>query len=168
MEGSLDTARRFARALDAQDYDTVATCLSSTCEYAIRDKIARGRSAIIASYREAASWAASTLESARYENDVRSESGAVVITFFDHLAHRGNTLTHRCEQRLEFDDAGQICRIVHVDLAGEREALEAFLEHLGISGCLTSAWSRRAHALVRSCRSGPPLKPRVGPTENSE
>ena len=136
MEGSLDTARRFARALDAEDYDTAAACLSSTCEYTIRDWIARGRSAIIASYGEAGGWAASTLESARYENDVRSEPGAVVITFFDHLAHRGNTLTHRCEQRLEFDEAGQICRIVHIDLAGEREALETFLDNLGITrGC---------------------------------
>jgi hypothetical protein len=56
-----------------------------------------------------------------------------VITFLDHLAHHGHTLTHRCEQHLEFDEVGRICRIVHVDLPGEREALAAFFKTLGIT-----------------------------------
>ena len=133
MGGSLDTARRFARALDAEDYDRVAACLSPTCGYSIRDRIVRGGPAIIAIYKEAGTWAASILESVRYENDVRSAPTGAVITFLDHLAHRGNTLTHRCEQHLEFDEAGRICRILHVDLPGERDALAAFFKSLGIT-----------------------------------
>jgi hypothetical protein len=133
MEGSLDTARRFARALDAEDYDGVATCLSWTCEYSIHDRILRGGPAIIASYREASTWAASIIESVQYETEVRSAPTGAVITFLDHLAHHGHTLTHRCEQHLEFDEAGRIYRILHVDLPGEREALAAFFKTLGIT-----------------------------------
>jgi hypothetical protein len=133
MEGTLDTARRFARALDAGDYASVATCLSSTCEYSIRDKIVRGGPAIVASYREAGTWAAGMLESVSYENEVRSGPTGAVITFLDHLAHHGHSLTHRCEQHLEFDEAGRICRILHVDLPGERETLAAFFKTLGIT-----------------------------------
>jgi hypothetical protein len=133
MEGSLGTARRFARALDAADYDCAANCLSSICEYSIRDRILRGGPAIVASYREAGTWAASMLESVRYENDVRSTLTGAVITFLDHLEHHGHTHTHRCEQRLEFDEAGRICRILHVDLPGEREALAAFFKNLGMT-----------------------------------
>ena len=129
----LDTARRFARALDAEDYDRVAACLSPTCEYSIRSRIVRGGPAIVASYKEAGTWAASILESVRYENEVRSAPTGAVITFLDHFAHRGNTLTHRCEQNLEFDEAGRICRILHVDLPGEREALAAFFKSLRIT-----------------------------------
>jgi hypothetical protein len=134
MEGSLDTACRFARALDAEDYDYVATCLSSTCEYSIRDRIVRGGPAIVESYREAGTWAASMLDSVRYETEVRSAPTGAVITFLDHLSHHGNTLTHRCEQYLEFDEAGQICRILHVDLPGEREALAGYFKTLGTTG----------------------------------
>jgi hypothetical protein len=100
MEGSLDTARRFAWALDAEDYDRVATCLSSTGEYSICYRIVRGGPAIVESYREAGTWAVSMLESVRYENEVRSAPTGAVITFLDHLAHHGHTLAHRCEQHL--------------------------------------------------------------------
>ena len=66
-------------------------------------------------------------------NEVRSAPTGAMITFLDHLAHHGHTLTHRCEQHLEFDEAGRICRILHVDLPGEREALAAFFKTLGIT-----------------------------------
>ncbi len=50
----------------------------------------------------------------------------------DHLRHAGHAHTHRCEQHLDFDDAGLITRIRHVDLPGEQEALRAFFAVVGL------------------------------------
>ena len=45
----------------------------------------------------------------------------------------GQSMTHRCEQHLEFDEFGLISAIRHVDLPGEREALHRFFESVGLS-----------------------------------
>jgi ketosteroid isomerase-like protein len=130
----LDIARRFAQALDREDYAAAASCLAPDCEYAIRGRVLRGPEAIVASYREAGEWGAGRLDGIRFESSVRAgDAGGAVVTFVDHLEHRGERHTHRCEQRLEFEATGLVRRIEHVDLPGEREALEGFFARAGIA-----------------------------------
>jgi hypothetical protein len=133
MHDPMKVAERFAQALDREDYAAAASCLASACEYSIRGRVHRGVEAILAAYREAGSWAASELDGVRFESSVRLvRGGGAVVTFVDHLERAGEQVTHRCEQRLAFDEAGKICRIEHVDLPGEREALAAFFARVGI------------------------------------
>lgn len=134
MSDPPDTARRFAQALDREDYAAAMACLAPDCEYAIRGVVHRGPETIVASYRAAGEWGAGKLDGVRYESSVRAEpAGGATVTFVDHLEHRGARHTHRCEQRLGFDAAGRIRRIEHVDLPGEREALEGFFARVGIA-----------------------------------
>jgi len=130
----LAVAERFAAALDREDYAAAAACLAPDCEYVIRGRVLRGPEAVLASYREAGEWGAGKLDEVRYESSVRAgPGGGATVTFVDHLEHRGARHTHRCEQRLEFAADGRIRRIEHVDLPGEREALEGFFSRVGIA-----------------------------------
>lgn len=134
MTDPLDIARRFAQALDREDYVVAASCLAPDCVYAIHGRVLCGSEAIVASYREAGEWGAGQLDHVRFESSVRAgETGGAVVTFVDHLERRSQRHTHRCEQRLELDAAGLVRRIEHVDLPGEPEALEGFFARAGIA-----------------------------------
>jgi RimJ/RimL family protein N-acetyltransferase len=128
----VETATRFARSLDEEDYAGAAECLAANCEYEIGGTIHVGPDAIIASYRGNGEWAAQTLDSLRYESRVREGSGVVVVEFVDRLEHGGLSHTHRCEQHLELDGAGLVVAIRHVDLPGEQDSLERFFERAGV------------------------------------
>lgn len=136
MSDHLAVAARFAHALDREDYGAAAACLAPTCEYSIGSEMHRGPEAIIATYRESGEWAAAQLDSVRYESSVRPSvdaPGGAIVTFTDHIEARGHRLAHRSEQRLWFDEAGRIRLIEHVDLPGERDALEVFFAQVGIA-----------------------------------
>jgi hypothetical protein len=135
VKGRLAVAERFAQALDGEDYAAARLCLAPDCEYSIRGVVHRGADAILAAYREAGEWGAAQLDGVRFESSVRAgDGGGAIVAFVDHLECRGEELTHRCEQRLAFDEVGRIRRIEHVDLPGEREALEGFFARVGIAG----------------------------------
>ena len=134
IQKHLDLARRFASSLDAVDYVSTAACLAPDCRYEIGGTTHVGPDAIVASYRKSSDWATGTLDDIQYESNVRpGEHGTVVIEFVDHLKHAGITHTHRCEQRLQFDESGLISSIKHVDLAGEQEAMDRFWDLTGLS-----------------------------------
>jgi len=50
-DAGLDVARRFASALDQEDYDAARALLADDCVYTIRGKDLRGRDAIIEPYK---------------------------------------------------------------------------------------------------------------------
>ena len=134
MSARLDDARRFARSLDEEDYETTRSLLSPACVYEIGGRRHDGVEAILASYRAAADWVNANLDSVRYESSVRAGAdGGAVVDFVDHLEHGGRRLTHRCEQHLAFDGAGRIVSIRHVDPPGEAEAVRRFLDEAGLS-----------------------------------
>lgn len=81
-------AQRFASSLDHEDYPTAAACLAPACRYETGAQIHLGPEAIIGSYREHGDWAASTLDSVRYESVVRTgEPGELIVEFIDHIEH---------------------------------------------------------------------------------
>jgi ribosomal protein S18 acetylase RimI-like enzyme len=126
-------AERFATALDEENYDGVAGLLSAECEYAAPKGLLIGRQAILASYRDAGVWVKSNIQIVRYESTVRiTDENRAIVTFIDHLEHNGLTHTYTCQQEVDLDSGGFICRIVHQELPGEREAVESFLRVAGI------------------------------------
>lgn len=131
----LHVARMLARALDHEDYATAIELLSPDCVYRIRTSEFTGPRAIVDEYRKNGDASALRFDSIAYDSAVRRETASTaVITYTDRVRHAGRELVHTCEQLVELDDAGLVRRIEHRDLPGEQEALDAFLEAVGLAG----------------------------------
>ena len=123
----LEIVRRFALALDHEDYSAASSLLAPECEYEIRNDRHAGPDAIIGAYRGNGDEAAERFDAISYGSDARHdpESG-FVISFWDRIEHEGRSHLHRCEQVLTVNSEGRIDRILHRDLPGEVESLAAF------------------------------------------
>lgn len=130
---TLQVAISFASALDRCVFDEVGPYLCDECVYLMGGGRTAGCGPIVDSYRENAEWAKRVLDEIHYESDIRLLSdGRAEITFTDHIFHRGQRHTYRCCQILSFDMDGLIAEIEHVELAEEREGLNAFLARCGV------------------------------------
>lgn len=132
-EPLVETARAFARALDADDYTAARALLAPDCAYHTGREVLHGPEAILASYREASRWARASFDRVGYQSAVE-EAGdrAVTVRFVDLLERRGLSHRHECVQQLCFGPDGRIARIVHRDLPGQAEALREYLRCCGI------------------------------------
>lgn len=125
--GGLGVARRFARALDGEDYPVAIGLLAPSCLYEIRGDRFIGPVAIVAAYRGNGDDAAQRFDAITYGSDVRREpDSTLVVSFWDRIEHAGRSHEHRCEQVLTVGEDGLIHRIEHRDLPGEVERLAAF------------------------------------------
>lgn len=123
----LEVVRRFAAALDREDYRAAHGLLHPRCVYTIRGAMIEGPEAIVDSYRGNGDTAARVFDEIAYGSEIAAgEDGWIVVRFFDRITHAGERLEHVCEQWVRVDAAGAIVRIEHRDLPGERERLEAF------------------------------------------
>jgi len=130
----IDTAKRFAKTLDAEDYVAAAALLSEDCEYTCRGSVYCGPSAIIDSYRGNGDTAKTSFGSVKYESAVRCLTArTAMIRFTDHLQHNHQCLTFECEQLIEVDERQSIVRIEHFDLRGQTEALADFKLRVGVA-----------------------------------
>ena len=128
-------ADAFRVALDLNDFSAARALVHDDCEYLIRSETIRGAAAIIASYREADEGAEKTFDAHAYDSSIHALAGdTATIEFVDHLELDDRSHTHRCHQEITMGPTGLICRIRHIDLPGEREAVEAFLAGVGASG----------------------------------
>jgi hypothetical protein len=128
-DASLETGRRLANALDAEDYGAAQACLAADCVYHRLSGVLTGREAIVASYRENAAAGRQRFDAVQYESFVESlGAGEVLITYTDRvrLGHRSHDF--RCQQRIWIRVGGLVAEIRHEELPGERERLAAFLE----------------------------------------
>lgn len=130
-------ARAFAQALDHDDFDSAERMLAINCVYSLRGNEINGRAAIIKSYRAASAWASANFDQIRYESSITPESSspsapAFRVRFLDLTTHQGISHRHQCEQVLTLNAKGEIVRIQHIDLPGERERLDAYLARIGV------------------------------------
>ena len=127
-------ATAFATALDGDDFTAAGRLIADDCEYDTSRESLGGRGAILASYADATTWAHATFDDVRYESEIESVTGATaIVRFTDYLVKAGGKFhRHRCRQEVTVGPAGTIVRIVHREIAGERESLEAFLVTCGI------------------------------------
>ncbi|MGI9244900.1 MAG: hypothetical protein ACR2RV_29120 [Verrucomicrobiales bacterium] len=116
-----------AQALDREDYPLARRRLRDDCIYQIRGEVIHGAEAIIDSYRSAGDGGRERFDSLSFESKVHEIGrGQARIDYTDIVTRSGDQHVHRCSQVVEIGDDGLISRIEHVDLDGEREALEAF------------------------------------------
>ncbi len=127
-------AADLARALDAEDYDAVGPRIAEDCVYETATAAIRGAEPIVASYATSGAWTRRTFEDVRYESRVESlDDHSAAIEFTDYLLSAGNGWhRYRCRQEFTFGDDDRVIRIIHRELPGEREALNAFLARCGI------------------------------------
>jgi ketosteroid isomerase-like protein len=130
----LAIARSLAQALDRNDFAGAARWIAPDCVYVMRGREIAGAPAILASYAESAEWAARQFDEVRYESEVSlGENGSAAVLYTDYLLKApGRWHRHRCRQHLTLGAEGRVTRIVHEDLPGETESLEAYLRECGI------------------------------------
>ncbi len=129
----LSIARRFASALDRCDFDEAADYLAADCRYDTGHGELLGSDAIIASYRQSDEWGRGVLDQVVYESEVTANADvSCTALYIDRITHHGDTLEYRSRQHLWLNDAGQLIRILHEELPGERDALDAFFARHGI------------------------------------
>lgn len=128
-----EIATAFAKAIDHDDFAAAGRLLSEVCTYDTGAERLTGRDAILDSYVQASRWARSTFDDVRYDSEMlRADARGATVRFTGYLVKAGGAFhRHRCEQDLSIDDRGEIDRIVHRELPGEREALQAFLARCG-------------------------------------
>jgi hypothetical protein len=120
-------AAQFAAALDAEDYEAAFALLAEHCLYDTGPAVHTNRHAIIESYRANADEARRRFDGVEYLSTVEpAGAGAAVIDFLDRLRLGDQWHEHRCRQRIETNDRGQITAISHEELPGERAGLAAF------------------------------------------
>jgi limonene-1,2-epoxide hydrolase len=97
-------AERFAKALDADDFESAVRTLSSECQYSFRDALIKGPDTIIQSYRDASEKAKRLFHRIEYGSEL-VEIGAerVVVRFWDRLEVQGRSHLYTSRQQLQHD-----------------------------------------------------------------
>jgi len=127
-------AERFTKALDEDDFGSAKAYLARSCRYLTGKKDLRGPEAIIQSYREGSNKAKRIFDRVDYGSEIlRVYGNSVIVQFTDLIQIKGQSLVYSSKQHLEFGEDGLIIRIVHEEIPGEREALEAVLKKLGVA-----------------------------------
>ncbi len=122
----------FTNALDHNQFDLAASFLDSNCCYEINATTIIGRDKIMDSYRSNAEWAFATFDELQFESRVDAEGDNFLVTYTDISKHQGINHIYRCQQLLQVDAAGLICKIVHREIPGEKERLQDFEKRVGI------------------------------------
>lgn len=128
----ISTAAALAKALDREDYESARQLLAEDCRYEIRGEVLEGADAIIESYRSNGDSGNERFDRVEYESAVEAIESGARINYTDRITKAGETHVHRCAQEVRANAEGLIEFIRHVDLEGEREALQAFCERHGV------------------------------------
>jgi aspartate racemase len=128
------TALRFGKYLDRDDFRAVATLLAPNCKYEIGGKTLHGPEKIVASYEE------NMVEGkAKFDELVWGKCRIEMVSpteydvyFSDQITHQGITHQYSCKQQLVVNNAQAITHITHQELPGQREKLTAFLKQVGV------------------------------------
>ena len=131
-EEACRSANDLAEALDGEDYPAARALLSDDCRYEFRGETIDGADEIIALYRDNGDKGRQCFDQIEYRSEISPLPGRRArIDYTDIVTHAGETITHHCAQEIGVDEVGKITLIIHVDLEGEREAIEAFKERHG-------------------------------------
>lgn len=131
---------RVAAALDRDDFVMASGFVHPECVYESPGGRMVGRDAIIDSYRKNAEWARAAFDRIEYESSVEPMAdGRFRVTYTDRTWHTPRTtapepLAHvyQCQQILTVNEDGLITHIEHVEIPGQRQALEAYLTKCGV------------------------------------
>ena len=131
----VDIARRFGQALDRDDFALAATFIADDCRYAAGDTTFVGPADICGDYEKQMRDGRARFDALRWgdcEVTAVDERRADIL-YVDYVGHAGVEHVYRCTQRVTIDDGGRIVHIEHIEMPGERERFEAFLERVGLA-----------------------------------
>lgn len=127
-------AERFTKALDEDDFESAKASLARNCRYLVGEKDLHGPEAIIQSFREGSDRAKRVFDNVDYGSEIlKIDENSVTAQFTDLIQIKGQTLVYSSRQHLEFGEDGLIIRIVHEEIPGELETLEAILKRVGVA-----------------------------------
>ena len=131
----IEYVETLAQALDSDDYATAESVMSADVEYVIGDKTLIGPQAIVASYKTASEMAHLIFDAVAYDHDIVSSDDPTFfsIDYSDILTIDDETLTHMAVQHVRAKPRRGVVHITNVDVPGERERVDAFLERHGRS-----------------------------------
>jgi erythromycin esterase-like protein len=135
MKSPIDYVETLARALDCDDYETAAAVMADNVVYSIGDIVLHGREEIVASYREASAMARRLFDEVGYDHVVypTEDPDTFRVAYSDILTVGGETLAHMAEQHVTVAPTAGVVQIVNVDVPGEREKVDDFLNRHGLS-----------------------------------
>lgn len=130
MAASAIVVSEFASSLDAEDYPLTESYLADNCVYESPTGDLTG-TAIIDSYKGSGDIARKRFDSIVYRHEIKPLSeGWYQVTFIDELFSGRGSHVFRCNQQVRVEN-GRIVRIIHQEIPGERERLDAFTQCLG-------------------------------------
>lgn len=131
----IEYVERLATALDGDDYATAAELLADDIVYLIGDETLRGPDAVVASYRAASEMAHRLFDAVEYDHRVipTDDPNSFRVDYSDILTVNGETHHHRAEQRVTVTGGEGVTEIVNVEVPGEREKVDEFLNRHGLS-----------------------------------
>lgn len=125
-----EMVRQFAIALDNNDFEAAGVHLAQGCRYDSPRGVLVGRDAVLGSYAAAAGSKRDVVDRVvNRSNVVERGENRFAIGYTDRV-HAGRLVhTYRCEQHIVVCD-GQVNSVTHVEIDGERPALEAFFSRI--------------------------------------
>ena len=130
-----DLVSRLAVALDSDDYVTALSTLADDVRYEVGGETLIGPQAVVDSYEAASIMAHKLFDEVGYDHEIvqSSPEGDFTINYVDILTIDDETLVHHARQKLTVDPNNGVTHIVNVELPGERDKVDAFLERHGKS-----------------------------------
>lgn len=128
------TAKLFGRYLDEDNYEAVKALITENCKYEIGAQTIYGKDDIVNLYEENMKEGKKKLDELIWgKSDVKQlNEKEYEVYFSDYLKHKGIEHNYKCKQKLSINDNGLIEQIVHIELANEKELLQAFYKKVGL------------------------------------
>jgi hypothetical protein len=130
----IEYVETLAQALDADDFEEAAATMAEDVVYTIGDRVFHGPEEIVASYRDASAMARRLFDEVAYDHEVfpTDDPNTFRVSYSDILTVGGETLAHIAEQHVTVSPGG-VVKITNVDVPGEREKVDEFLNRHGLS-----------------------------------
>lgn len=135
MRSKSSVAKQFGEYLDEDNFEQFKLLLSVDCNYEIGGQVLNTPETIAGLYEQNLKegkekfdeliWGKSRVEQVS-ENQFD-------IFFSDFLKHKGVTHNYKCKQRILINADGLVEEIIHLELPGEKEALQRYYEQVGLS-----------------------------------
>lgn len=135
VSSAIDVVEALADALDGDDYVTAASVMSDAVEYTVGDQKLNGPDAVVASYRAASETAHRLFDRVEYGHEViaTDDTNLFRISYSDTLTIGDETIRHMAEQHVSVAPGEGVVGIVNVEIPGEREKVDSFLERHGLT-----------------------------------
>lgn len=126
---NLQAAKTFAQLMDNNLFEEAQGLMHPSCVYYYRDKIIQGAQAIIEVYKSNYETGAKKLDEILFSSKVEEMTNkSFKLKYLDRIRKRKSWHEYHCEQHIKIEE-GLVTQIIHVDLPGEVEKLNQWLEN---------------------------------------